>query len=246
VSVNGYDNSCQFRLTFRPLNGGMSAPSSYAPPVDWDVHAAREKERYADALERLPDDPDRRQKQLVRAAMSAGAAGLARLMRGRGAEAAGWFVRSAERYRESFAGAPPASWGRLIGALKSRLLAGDWVGAEADARWALEQAPGGGAIGDYAAALALLVLGEDAEAASVAGALQGADDFPADVANALAALAAGNAAGYSAACESVLESFENRDAHLEDLPVADTVIVLEALAGRRQIAAKPVSGLLPG
>jgi hypothetical protein len=30
------------------------------------------------------------------------------------------------------------------------------------------------------------------------------------------------------------------------LPVADTVIVLEALAGRRQMAAKPVSGLLPG
>src|SRR5687767_15954730 len=103
----------------------------------------------------MPDDPDGRQKQLVRIAMAAGGAGLARLMQGRHGEAAGWFARSAERYRESFEQAPPGSWGRLIGAVKSRILAGDWAGAGDDSRWALEQAPGGSGspVGRYAAAL---------------------------------------------------------------------------------------------
>ena len=109
--------------------------------MDWDGHAEREEGRYADGLARLPSEPDPRQKQLVRVAMAATGAGLARLMQGRRAEAAGWFARSAERFRESYADAPPGSWGRLIGAIKARLLAGDQQGAEADAAWALEQGP---------------------------------------------------------------------------------------------------------
>jgi hypothetical protein len=43
----------------------------------------------------------------------------------------------------------------------------------------------------------------------------------------------------------VLASFETRDAYLEDMPVADTVIVLEALAERRGMAVGPSSALLP-
>ncbi|HEX5468815.1 MAG TPA: hypothetical protein VFW80_07190 [Gaiellaceae bacterium] len=217
--------------------------------MNWEEHGQREEARYADALERLPDDPERRQKQLVRAAMTAGGAGLARLMQGRRAEAAGWLARSAERYRESWDDAPPASWGRLIGALKARLLAGDWEGAESDARWVLDQAPdsGGSPIGVYAAVLAELVLGQDAAAAALAERLQSAaaDDFPAPVAEALAALAASQAREYEAACTAVLASFESREAYLEEIPVADTVIVLEALAERRGIAARPSSDLLP-
>ena len=61
--------------------------------MNWEGHAEREESRYADALERMPTDPDPRQKQLVRAAMAAGGAGLVRLMQGREAEAAGWFAR---------------------------------------------------------------------------------------------------------------------------------------------------------
>jgi len=216
--------------------------------VGWEEHAEREESRYADALERMPDDVDARQRQTVRAAMAAGGAGLARLMQGRRAEAAGWFARSAERYRESWAGAPPESWGRPIGALKSRLLAGDWDGAEADARWALELEPGSASpIGRYAAVLALLVLGEDADAAPLATRLraEAADAFPADVAAALEALALGDADAYAAACASVLASFETREAYLEDIWVADTVVVLEALAERRGMAARPTSRLLP-
>jgi hypothetical protein len=217
--------------------------------VSWDEHAEREEARYADALGRMPDDPESRQKQLVRAAMAAGGAGLARLMQGRDAEAAGWFARSAERYRESWPDAPPGSWGRLIGALKARILAGDWEGAQADARWALAQDPAAGEspIGAYAAALAQLVIGEDPQAAELAQILRSADEdaFPPAVAEALVGLAGADADVYASGCAAVLESFEAREAYLEDLPVADTVIVLEALAERRGLAVRPTSVLLP-
>jgi hypothetical protein len=215
--------------------------------MDWERHAEREESRYADALERMPTDPDPRQKQLVRAAMAAGGAGLVRLMQGREAEAAGWFTRSAERYRESWADAPAESWGRLIGALKARLLARGWDGAEADARWALEQSPADAEspIGRYAAVLALLVLGRDREATLLTEALATEPGFPPPVAGALDAVARGDAGDYRRAVASVLRSFEERDEYLEDIPVADTVIVLEALAERRGIASRPASDLLP-
>jgi hypothetical protein len=178
---------------------------------------------------------------------AAGGAGLSLLMLGRNDEAGTWFARAAERYRESFPDAPPGSWGRPIGAVKSRLLAGDRAGAENDAGWALEtgctdsESP----IGRYAACLALLVLGRDDEAAGIAASIQGRDDFPADVADALAALASGEASRYETVVASVLRSFETREGYLEDIPVADTVIVLQALAALRGLAVELSSKLLP-
>jgi len=215
--------------------------------VSWGEHREREEGRYVDALARMPQEPDARQKQLVRAAMAAGGVGLARLMQGRDAEAAGWFTRSAERYRESWPDAPPASWGRLIGALKARVLARDWEGAETDARWALEQdsAADGSPIGAYAAMLAHLILGQDTEATQLRGALEDEEAFPAAVAAALSAVARGHAEDYAVAVAAVLGSFEERDEYLEDIPVADTVIVLEALAERRGMATRLSSALLP-
>jgi hypothetical protein len=217
--------------------------------VDWEEHAEREERRYAEGLERLPEDPEARQRQLVRVAAAATGAGLVRLMQGRRAEAAGWLVRSAERFRESFEHAPRESWGRPIGALKARLLAGDRAGAEADARWALAQAPGAAEspIGRYAATLARLALGEDAEAGPLAEGLRAEteDAFPRPVADALAALAAHDAEGYADALGRVLRSFEERGAYLEDVPVADTVMVLEALAEARGMPVRPSSRLLP-
>ena len=58
-------------------------------------------------------------------------------------------------------------------------------------------------------------------------------------------IAAEDVVGYVEAVESVLESFETRDDYLEDLPVADTVLVLQALAARRNMAADLSSELLP-
>jgi hypothetical protein len=217
--------------------------------ADWNEHLTREAERYRDGEARLPDAPDddARQRQLTRLGNAAGGAGLASLMAGRRDEAADWFGRAAARYRESYALAPPGSWGRPIGALKARLLAGDWAGAEDEARWTLAEgaAEAESPIGRYAGALALLVLGRDEEARPVASSLRERDDFPRNVADALATLAASDPLGYVYAVESVLESFETREEYLEDVPVADTVIVLQALAERREIAAELSSGLLP-
>jgi tetratricopeptide (TPR) repeat protein len=214
---------------------------------DWSAHLERQERRYRDGEQRLPDDPDERQRQLTRMGNAAGGAGLALLMAGRQDEAGGWFDRAARRYRESYEVAPPDSWGRPIGAIKSRMLAGDWPGAEEEARWALAEgaAETDSAIGRYAGALALLTLGRDEEARPVADSLRERDDFPHDVADALATLAAEDILGYTYAVESVLESFEQRDEYLEDMPVADTVIVLQALASRREIAAELTSDLLP-
>ena len=93
--------------------------------------------------------------------------------------------------------------------------------------------------------LALLVLGRDGEARVLADDLRIRGDFPAPVGDALAFIAAQDPLGYVEAVEAVLESFETRDEYLEDLPVADTVIVLQALAGRRNMQAELSSPLLP-
>lgn len=215
---------------------------------DWNGHVERETARYRDGESRLSEEPDERQRQLTRVGNAAYGAGLALLMAGRVDEARTWLARAAARYRESWEHAPPGSWGRPIGALKARLLAGDRAGAADAARWALEAGAGGAEspIGRYAACLALLVLGRDEEARPLADALRTDDAFPAAVGDALAMLAAGSdAIGYVEAVESVLESFETREAYLEDVPVADTVLALQALAEERGLAAELSSPLLP-
>jgi hypothetical protein len=217
--------------------------------VDWAEHARREDSRYRDGEARLPDaeDQDARQRQLTRMGNAAAGAGLARLMGGDTQEAREWFARAGERYRESYELAPPGSWGRPIAILKARILSGDWDGAEADARWTLEQdaADAESPIGQYAGTLALLVLGRDHEARMLADGLRTRDDFPAPVGAALAFIAADDPVGYTEAIEAVLESFATRADYLEDLPAADTVIVLQALAARRNMAAELNSPLLP-
>ena len=181
-------------------------------------------------------------------ANAAGAAGLSFLMAGDTSAAADWFARAAERYRESYADAPAGSWGRPIGAIKSRILAADWDGATRDAEWALDEGAvsAESPIGRYAAALALLVLGRWDAARVAADGLRTHDGFPTDVADALAYIAGEDPVGYAEAIEAVLESFETRDEYLEDIPVADTVIVLQALAARRDIACPDLqSAMLP-
>jgi hypothetical protein len=218
--------------------------------ADWAEHAEREEGRYRDGEERLPEAPedDARQRQLTRMGNAAVGAGLAYLMQGDDARARVWFERGVERYRESYPLAPPGSWGRPIGMLKAHILGGDWEGAASDARWTLEQgaAETASPIGRYAGCLALLVLGRDQEARVLADGLRTDEDFPGAVGDSLATIAAQDPLGYVEAIEAVLESFETREEYLEDLPVADTVIVLQALAARRRLAASLSSPLLPG
>jgi hypothetical protein len=157
-------------------------------------------------------------------------------------EAWRWLRQAAARYRESWdAGGAPDAWGRPIGALKAFLIAGE-AGREHGlpdnslllaARWALDvgaveaESP----IGRYAGVLALLVLDRDAEAAALLPTL--GDEFPPDVADALTALVRRDAAAYRDAANRIRRSFETRESHLEDVPVPDTALALDALAARR-------------
>lgn len=185
---------------------------------------------------------------IVRQGNTAYAAGLALLMAG-DAEASEWLRRAAVRWRESWdAGESREAWGRPIGALKASLLAGDDAAVEELARWTLSlgAATADSPIGRYAGALALLALGRWPEARHVSASLRARDDFPQDVAHSLAAIAGDDFAGYTRAVESVVNSFEARTDFLEDVPVADTALVLEVLATKRGLAAPlPQSPMLP-
>jgi len=206
--------------------------------MDW-------RERYEQAAARYDAGETRGldQRQLTQLANAAWAAGLALLMDGDREAAADWLRRAAARYRESWdAGAPPDAWGRPIAALKALLIADasdDSAGPppscklQLAAGWALDAgaAEAESPIGRYAATLALLVLGRDEEAAGLAATL--GEGFPQDVAAALRALAAADAGAYRAAAAAVRRSFEERDAYLEDMAVADTALALDALAARR-------------
>ena len=196
--------------------------------MDWREKYEQAAARYDAGEGRAHDE-----RQLVQLANAAWAAGLCLLMSGDRAGATEWLVRSAARYRESWdAGAPPDAWGRPIAAMKALLIAGE--DARAAEEWALDvgapeaESP----IGRYAGTLALLVLRRDAEAAKLAATLS--DPFPADVAAALRALAAGDDDVFAAAVGDVRRSYEGREGYLEDMPVADTALALEALdKGRR-------------
>jgi hypothetical protein len=192
--------------------------------MDW-------REKYEQAVARYEAGESRAhdERQLVQLANAAWAAGLCLLMVGDRAGATEWLVRSAGRYRESWdAGASPEAWGRPIAAMKALLIAGE--DAREAAAWALDAgaADAESPIGRYAGTLALLVLGRSDEAADIAATL--GDPFPADVAAALAALAAGDGDAFAAAVADVRQSYENRDGYLEDVPVPDTALALEALS----------------
>ena len=197
--------------------------------VDWRERYERAAERYAAGEAREPDE-----RQLVQLANSAWAAGLSLLMAGDRDGAREWLRRSADRYRESWdAGDGTDAWGRPIGAMKALLIAGEDPGDPA--RWALDASAveAESPIGRYAGTLALLVLGRDEQAAEVAATL--GEGFPPDVADALRALAAHEEDAYRAAVDSIRRSFETREAFLEDVPVPDTALALDALAARRDL-----------
>jgi hypothetical protein len=205
--------------------------------MDWRERYERAAARYAAGETRELDE-----RQLVQLANSAWAAGLSALMAGDRWEAWRWLRQAAARYRESWdAGGATDAWGRPIGALKALLIAGGagrQHGLPDDslllaARWALDvgAAEAESPIGRYAAVLALLVLDRDAEAAALIPTL--GDDFPSDVRDALAALVDRDAEAYRDAANRIRRSFETREAHLEDVPVPDTALALDALAARR-------------
>ncbi len=210
--------------------------------MDWIPIADEKRARYEVTHGELDE------RAMVRRGNAAYAAGLALLMAG-DPDSAEWLRRAAARWRESWdAGEGRESWGRPIGALKASLLAGDDTAVEELARWTLElgSATAESPIGRYGGALALLALARWSEARHVAESLRERDDFPHDVGDAVAFIAAHDVIGYIEAVESIVESFEAREEFLEDVRVADTALVVQVLAHRRGLEADlPASPFLP-
>lgn len=236
-------------------------PVDFLPPpaapgparsASWGAHIDRNARRFADAQRHLVESlagesPWTRERQLTRMGTAAWAVGLSLLMDGSVAESRDWLDRCARSYRASLAEAEPGSWGRSLGAVKSRILADDGRGAEREGRMTLELGAGEqeGVIPTYAATLAYLVLGEDGAAASMAARLTAASDFPAPVAATLAAIAAQDPEPYESSVRAVLTSFETRDRYLAAVPAGDTVLVLQWLARRRGVEVTLRSPVLP-
>jgi hypothetical protein len=208
--------------------------------VDWRERYERAAARYSAGETRELDE-----RQLVQLANSAWAAGLSALMAGDRWEAWRWLRQAAARYRESWdVDGSTDAWGRPIAAMKALLIAGDAGRGHGlpdnslllAARWTLDvgAAEAESPIGRYAGVLAFLVLGRDGEAAALVPTL--GDDFPRDVADALAALVDRDAEAYAEAESHIRESFQAREDFLEDVPVPDTALALDVLAARRGLA----------
>jgi hypothetical protein len=172
------------------------------------------------------------------AALAAEADAYRALLAGDAAEAA--LRRARDAYLASHSETGPASWGRILGALKMAILAGD--GTEDIARQAVaETAEADSPASVYVRALALVCLGEVPDVSAM---LEAGGAFE-RTGRALAALAASDRNGYSAALQEIIADFEARDQHLSGVAVADTALVLECLAESRGIAALPQSALVP-
>jgi len=158
-----------------------------------------------------------------------------------GRPAAARYRAARDAYLASHAETGERSWGRLIGALKMAVLAGD--GDQEIAREALAETHGvtGSPAAAYASALAAVVSGEQPDV----GELLEAGDAFARTGRALAALANGDRVAYGAALAGIVDDFASRETHLADVPVADTALVLERLAAARGMAARPDSRMVP-
>jgi hypothetical protein len=155
------------------------------------------------------------------------------------------FVEAAELYRSSWEAAPPGSYGRLVGMLKSAVLGG---GGEAQADYVRAQLGDEGAgspTASYAHALAALISRDDGAARRWGEGMRGGGGAFARTARAIDALASDDREGYAAALEEIVSDFEARADHLTGVAVADTALMLQELARRRGMAAELASNVLP-
>ena len=141
------------------------------------------------------------------------------------------FREAATLYAESYALAPPGSWGRLVGMLKAAVLGGGGAGEAARAR-ELVPAPGSPTAW-YAVAIAALVEGDDDAAVEAAGRCARAAPAFERAAAAAAALATGDDAALARAIAAIEADFASRDAHVTGVAIADTALLFATLAERR-------------
>ena len=179
----------------------------------------------------------------MEAAIRADGEGLRALLDGDAESGRAHLLEAVARYRASWELAPPRSFGRLVGMLKAAVIAGDASEAAAYAVEAVGEAdspPSG-----YVLAIAALVRGDDEAARAATVHMREGSPAFGRAADAIEALADGDAEAYATAVRAIVADFEGRDEHLTGVPVADTALMLERLAEPRGLAAHPRSELLP-
>ena len=155
------------------------------------------------------------------------------------------FRQVAELYRQSWEAAHARAFGRLVGMLKASVLAGGGADEAEYVRSALADPDEESATANYARALAALIAGNDSEARACARRMGTGTGAFGRTAAAIAALAAHDEPTYAAALEAIVRDFEHRSEHLTGVAIADTAVMLQALAGRRGMDADIESPVLP-
>lgn len=166
------------------------------------------------------------------------------LSAGRAGEARRHLREAAELYRRSYALAPPRSYGRVVAHLKSAIIGGGPPDAAAWARAAL------GDVCDsptscYGLAIARIAEGDDDGALAACEGVREGDAAFRRAADAIAALARRDRDAYAAAVAAIVADFAGRDAHLTGVAIADTALLMQALAASRGMAVPPDPPLLP-
>jgi hypothetical protein len=185
--------------------------------------------------------PPRKHQELMTAAVERDGSAQQALLSGDAAAACVVFREAADLYRESWEQAPPSAYGRLVGMLKSAVLAGGGDEEALYAREALADADPESVTAAYARALAALVLGDDDDAASWAAQMAAGSEAFARTGEAIAGIAASDRDRYAAALTAIVRDFEA----LTGVAIADTALVLATLAARRGIVAAIQSPVLP-
>jgi hypothetical protein len=191
-------------------------------------------------------------RDVMLAAVAEERAGHRALLDGEHAVAAAAYGRATDGYLASWDLAPPRSYGRLVGAMKAAVLGDGARSSRATetagrvrAALAGDEDAVGSPVAAYAGAVAALVAGESADVPPLAAVMAGAAPPFARTAAALAALAATDGHAYEAALDAIVADFESRDEHLTGVPIADTAVLLEALAEPRDLRVRPTSALVP-
>jgi hypothetical protein len=185
-------------------------------------------------------------REVMLAAVAAEAEGHRALLEGEHAASREAYARAARDYARSWALAPPASYGRLVGWMTAAGRAGAAGGAAREVRGTLagEDAAGTSPVAAYAGAVAALVTGDDEGARAAAQVMRGGSPAFGRAADGIEAIAGLDEAGVRRALAAIEEDIAAREEHLSGVPNADTAVMLAALAEGRGLGEADAGGPL--
>jgi hypothetical protein len=190
---------------------------------------------------------DGEHRELMIAAIAAEGVAHAALVAGDSEAATAAYAEAVEKYRDSWALAPPKSYGRLVGLLKASVLGGTAAAGAAEVREALadDENAAGSPVASYVLAVAALILGDDDAVGPLADVMDPRGGAFERTATALRSLAAGDGPANAAAVAAIEADFAERDEHLTGVQIADTAVMLEVIAEQRGLRAGLDSPLVP-